>query len=62
VDPARTSFVRQDGDIGALRLLVEHGADLEAIDPTYNATPLGWAEFFEKPDAAAYLREVSPNA
>jgi len=46
------------GDVGALRLLVEHGADLAALDPTYNATPLGWAEFFEQPDAAAYLRTV----
>jgi ankyrin repeat protein len=46
------------GDVTCLRLLVEHGADLTAVDPTYNATPLGWAEFFDKPEAAAYLREV----
>ena len=49
------------GDVAALRLLVEHGADLEAIDPTYDATPLGWAEFFEQPDAAAYLREITQS-
>ena len=46
------------GDIAALRLLVEHGADLDAVDPTYSATPLGWAEFFEQPEAAEYLRSV----
>ena len=50
------------GDVAALRLLVEHGADLEAIDPTFNATPLGWAEFFEKDEAAEYLRSVEPDA
>src|SRR4051812_47804419 len=45
-------------DVACLRLLVAHGADLGAVDQTYNATPLGWAEFFEKPKAAAYLREL----
>ena len=44
------------GDVVALELLVAHGADLTARDPQYDATPLGWAEFFEQPDAAAYLR------
>jgi ankyrin repeat protein len=47
------------GDVAVLKLLVEHGANLTAIDPTYNATPLGWAEFFDKPDAAEFLRELS---
>ena len=46
------------GDVAALRILVEHGADLDAVDPGFNATPLGWAEFFEKADAAEYLRTV----
>ncbi|MEY2476638.1 MAG: hypothetical protein QOG87_1953 [Actinomycetota bacterium] len=50
------------GDVTALRLLVEHGADLTAVDPQYNATPLGWAEFFEQPDAAAYLHEVTQGS
>jgi hypothetical protein len=48
------------GDLAALRLLVEHGGDLEAIDPTFNATPLGWAEFFEQTGAADYLRNITP--
>ena len=46
------------GDVAALRLLVEHGADLTAVDPEYGATPLGWAEFFDQPAAADYLRGV----
>ena len=46
------------GDVAALRLLVEHGADLTAVDPEYGATPLGWAEFFAQPAAADYLRSV----
>ncbi|MEN3272740.1 MAG: hypothetical protein V7636_1501 [Actinomycetota bacterium] len=46
------------GDIAALELLVKHGADLDALDPTYSATPLGWAEFFDQPEAAAYLRSL----
>ena len=46
------------GDVAALRLLVERGADLTAVDPEYEATPLGWAEFFDQPAAAEYLRHV----
>ena len=46
------------GDVAALRLLVAHGADLTAVDPEYGATPLGWAEFFDQPAAAEYLRSV----
>lgn len=47
------------GDVAALRLLVEHGADLDAVDPGFDATPLGWAEFFEQEAAAEYLRSVA---
>ena len=49
-------------DVAALRLLVEHGADLGAVDPSFNATPLGWAEFFEKEQAAQYLRSLSADS
>ena len=48
------------GDVAALRLLVERGADLDAVDPSYDATPLGWAEFFDQPEAAEYLRSLRP--
>jgi hypothetical protein len=47
------------GDLATMRLLVEHGADLAAVDPEYHATPLGWAELFEQPETADYLRSVS---
>ena len=47
------------GDVEALRLLVERGADLSAVDPMFDATPLGWAEFFHKDEAADYLRAVA---
>ncbi|MGH9083963.1 MAG: ankyrin repeat domain-containing protein [Acidimicrobiales bacterium] len=47
------------GDVAALRLLVEHGADLDAVDPGFDATPLGWAEFFAQYAAAEYLRSVA---
>ena len=43
-------------DVAALELLVAHGADLTVRDPQFNATPLGWATFFEKKRSAAYLR------
>lgn len=46
-------------DLESLHLLVEHGGDLSAVDPGFNATPLGWAEFFEKHEAAAYLRGLT---
>lgn len=46
-------------DLDALRVLVEHGGDLAAVDPGFHATPLGWAEFFEKDEAAEYLRSVA---
>jgi ankyrin repeat protein len=50
------------GDVATLEYLVAHGADLLAIDPTYNATPLGWAEFFEQEAAAAYLRTLTTSS
>jgi ankyrin repeat protein len=45
-------------DVDALRVLVQAGADLTATDPQYEATPLGWAKFFEKQEAAEYLRSL----
>ncbi len=43
------------GALDALRALVERGADLAATDPQFQATPLGWAEYFGQQEAAAYL-------
>ena len=44
------------GEIDAVRLLVERGARLDIRDTTYDATPLGWADYMGKADIAAYLR------
>lgn len=47
------------GSIETLRLLIEHGADLTATDPAYQATPLGWAEWFGESAATDHLRPLS---
>lgn len=46
------------GDLATIRYLLDHGAaaSLDTTDPTYQATPLGWAEFFDQPEAAELLR------
>ena len=33
------------GALDVVQLLVEHGADVDATDPEFRATPLGWAQF-----------------
>jgi peptide-methionine (S)-S-oxide reductase len=56
------------GSIGAVKVLVEAGADLARRDTVYDGTPLGWAEYYEEQqedkscvkqftEIAAYLRE-----
>jgi hypothetical protein len=44
------------GRDAVVRLLVERGARLDIRDTIYNATPLGWAEYCNQPEIAAYLR------
>jgi hypothetical protein len=39
-----------------VRLLVERGARLDIRDTIYNGTPLGWAEYCNQPQIAAWLR------
>ncbi|QNE20599.1 hypothetical protein F1D05_25180 [Kribbella qitaiheensis] len=43
------------GHLSVLRLLAEHGADLSATDPQFQATPLGWAQWFKQPETADFL-------
>jgi ankyrin repeat protein/ketosteroid isomerase-like protein len=43
------------GNLPVIRLLLEHGADPNLRDTGYNATPAGWAEHHEQPDAYALL-------
>ena len=39
----------------AVSALVKHGADKNATDPVFGATPLGWAQYFGATAVAAYL-------
>jgi ankyrin repeat protein len=39
-----------------VKLLVERGARLDIRDTIYQGTPLGWAEYLDKKEIAAYLR------
>lgn len=43
-------------DVDTLQFLLEHGANTTDVkDDEYGATPLGWAQFFDAPDAKALL-------
>ncbi len=45
------------GHLDVVKLLVERGARLDIRDSIYQGTPLGWAEYCDKPAIAAFLRE-----
>lgn len=45
------------GSLDAVRVLVEAGADRSARDRIHNGTPLGWAEYLQRAEIAAFLRE-----
>lgn len=45
------------GSLEAVRVLVEDGAGLSTRDLLYQGTPLDWAEYLERAEIAAYLRE-----
>lgn len=47
-----------NGDLAMVRLLVEFGANLNAQDIHFKATPLGWAEHGERAVIADYLRSL----
>jgi hypothetical protein len=60
------------GSLDAVKLLVEAGAELSTRDTAENATPLGWAEYYQSEkkreddvkryaEIAAYLREMGGN-
>jgi ankyrin repeat protein len=44
------------GHEAVVRLLVDRGARLDIRDTIYNGTPLGWAQYGERPAIADYLR------
>jgi ankyrin repeat protein len=43
--------------LDAVKVLVEAGSDLSTKDRVYNGTPLEWAEYLQRTEIAAYLRE-----
>ena len=43
------------GRLDLVKLLVDHGADVERTDPSWRATPQGWAEYFRHQRVVAYL-------
>src|SRR4051794_32630517 len=47
----------ENGAIDIARLLLEAGADPNVHDDKYDATALGWADFFGRKDFATLLRE-----
>jgi ankyrin repeat protein len=49
------------GQLEAAKLLISRGADPELRDPTYNGTPLGWAQYNGQPNVADYLKTVTPS-
>jgi ankyrin repeat protein len=53
----------QDGDLDKARLLLDHGADINAIDEEYRSTPLGFAARWGHREMAAMLlqRGADPN-
>ena len=48
-----------NGNLDMVKLLVELGADPGVREPSYQGTPLDWAEHNQQPHVAAYLRELA---
>jgi hypothetical protein len=45
-----------------VKLLVEHGANLDTKDILFGGTPAGWANYAGRKDVEEYLRELERNA
>lgn len=50
------------GHLEVVKLLIERGARLDIKDTIYQGTPLGWAQYCDRPAIAAYLREKGAAA
>jgi hypothetical protein len=50
------------GNVEAMRLLIDLGADLTIKDPSYNATPLGWAEYTAAQTSIGLASPAPPSA
>ena len=44
-----------DGNLELVRLLIDHGADVEAIDPIFKVKPVEWARFFSRSEVVDHL-------
>ena len=49
------------GSLETVKVLIEAGADINAVDTVWNGTPLGWAEYGKFPELIKYLKEKSNN-
>jgi ankyrin repeat protein len=49
------------GDLQKARLLLDHGADIDAVDEEYRSTPLGYAARWGQREMAAFLLERGAN-
>lgn len=52
----------ESGAVDMARMLLDAGADPNIRDDKYDATVLGWAEYFEQPQVAALVRERGGTA
>ena len=50
------------GNVAVIRLLLDHGADPSIRDTGYDATPAGWAEHHQQPEARHLLEELEQHA
>ncbi|WP_157987565.1 DinB family protein [Jiangella endophytica] len=49
------------GALDVVKLLVSRGADVSAQDDRFHLDAAGWADFFQHPDVAAFLRAPAPE-
>jgi GNAT superfamily N-acetyltransferase len=66
LSPLHIAILRRDTgeirDMELVRILVECGADLAAVDDQHRSTPLGWAQAFNDEEAIEFLRSYrSPD-
>jgi len=59
--PGRTALhlAAGAGELDAVKALVELGADLNATDPDFNATPVQWAQYLNRGAVVAWISERS---
>src|SRR5262249_47712601 len=50
------------GHVEVARVLLDHGADLQATDAQYESTPFIWAKWHHQREVAAFLKQHSVSA